>query len=111
MGLFLGFSFVSIAELIYFAILRPYRAVCQFKKSKDVYGPLENGTHIHSMYAYNPQFRGKVLVKSRKLSPSSTSSTISYEKNRVFKVKNALPFLIENNLDKRWQRNNNVWLE
>lgn len=34
MGLFLGFSFLSIAELIYYAIIRPCNAIQQYKLNR-----------------------------------------------------------------------------
>ncbi|TMW44537.1 hypothetical protein DOY81_010382 [Sarcophaga bullata] len=113
MGLFLGFSFVSIAELIYFAIIRPYRAIRQFRKSKDLYNRLETGTQMHS-----GQTKSKALRKSNKKrankssSSSSSSSKIVFEKkNRLFEMKNPLPYLIGNDLDNRWKQDTWIWLE
>lgn len=34
MGLFLGFSFISIVELVYYAIIHPIRTLLQFECSK-----------------------------------------------------------------------------
>ena len=113
MGLFLGFSFVSIAELIYFAVIRPYRAIRQFRKSKDIYDRLETGTQMHSS-----QSKTKALRKSNKqrvnkpfFSSSSSSSKILLEKNRLFEIKNPLPYLISNDLDNRWKQDSCIWLE
>lgn len=107
MGLFLGFSFVSIAELIYFAIIRPYRSIRKFQKSKDAYENMENGFRRFSPKKSKAR-NGSIKKHYNIITPSVN---FQYDKNRLLKNKMSLPYLLSNEFEKSDKGGNYAWLE
>lgn len=107
MGLFLGFSFVSIAELIYFAVIRPYRSIRKFQKSKEIYENMENGFRKCSSKKSKTR-NGSIKKHYNIVSPSMNFQN---DKNHLLKNKMPLPYLLSNEFEKSDKGGNYTWLE
>ncbi|XP_065365443.1 pickpocket protein 28-like [Calliphora vicina] len=108
MGLFLGFSFVSIAELIYYAIIRPYRSISKFTQTKDIYETLENGTQSRSAIPTKTLNRS---VKKRYNNNVFPSVKIHSDKKHLVDHKMPLPYLLSGDLEKHGKSGSYGWLE
>lgn len=108
MGLFMGFSFVSITELIYYAIIRPYRSISKFTRTQNIYENMENGSKTGSSTNSSKIFRKSVKKLSNNVYPSVK---IHNDKNRLFDHKMPLPYLLTGDFDKSGKNDGYVWLD
>lgn len=93
MGLFLGFSFLSIAECIYYAVVRPWRSVREYQ---NLYKADNRSSRISSSLQRTKTRRSILKKRNRKclLSPKLLN-----EHQKLFVKTNRVPYSIRHGLD------------
>lgn len=94
MGLFLGFSFLSIAECVYYAVIHPCRAVRRYHTSNDLEMALPQKVHSVSQRLKNK----RNLLKNRYRKSFAISQTC-YDKKPPSERKIKVPYRITYGFD------------
>ncbi|XP_061401142.1 pickpocket protein 28-like [Musca vetustissima] len=95
MGLFLGFSFLSIAECIYYAVIHPCRTIGKYHKSLK---------SLKKVRKHSPKWiKKRATLKSRCKKLFTSSSNVEYRNEKIIKVPYAITYGFDVPVDDRIQ--------